>query len=179
MTVHQVEQQFKVLWADHGDECALQYGGSGAMKSGFTRTGKRTIGGILDDAVKFAQRYYLNNFQDGRKQDALDLITGGHKLGDETTPFEQQLSPNLPFTIALLLLVVGSYQVCHLLIIQQCNIPNNIRDYGSCHPTQSTPMLTHAFAPFTGITSCAGSPWFHEALHSCFCINGCYYFLDR
>ena len=46
------------------------------MKSGFTRTGKRTFGGVVDDGVKAVSRYYLNNFQDGRKQDALDLVSG-------------------------------------------------------------------------------------------------------
>jgi hypothetical protein len=35
----QVEQQFKILWADHGDDIARQYAGTGALKSGFTRTG--------------------------------------------------------------------------------------------------------------------------------------------
>ena len=37
--------------------------GTGALKSGFTRTGKRTVGGILDDGYKSVLRYYLNNFQ--------------------------------------------------------------------------------------------------------------------
>ena len=50
--------------------------GTGALKSGFTRTGKRTMGGILDDGYKSVARYYLNNFQDGKKQDAVDLVTG-------------------------------------------------------------------------------------------------------
>eukprot|EP00798_Chlamydomonas_sp_ICE-L_P010765 gene10765-17852_t len=63
-----VESQFKILWADHGDAVSTQYAGSGAMKSGFTRTGKRTFGGVVDDGVKAVSRYYLNNFQDGRKQ---------------------------------------------------------------------------------------------------------------
>lgn len=39
--------------------------GTGAMKSGFTRTGKRTFGGVIDDGVKAVTRYYLNNFQVG------------------------------------------------------------------------------------------------------------------
>lgn len=34
----------------------------GALKSGFTRTGKRTLGGLVDDGVKSCVRYYLNNF---------------------------------------------------------------------------------------------------------------------
>ena len=40
-----------------------QYAGTGALKSGFTRTGKRTLGGLIDDGVKSMTRYYLNNFK--------------------------------------------------------------------------------------------------------------------
>jgi len=36
---------------------------AGALKSGFTRTGKRTLGGLVDDGVKSCVRYYLNNFK--------------------------------------------------------------------------------------------------------------------
>jgi len=39
-------------------------------------TGKRTTGGLIDDGVKSGVRYILNNFFDGQKQDALDLLTG-------------------------------------------------------------------------------------------------------
>ena len=61
----QVEQCFKILWADHGDDISRQYAGTGALKSGFTRTGKRTLGGLVDDGVKSCVRYYQNNFQVG------------------------------------------------------------------------------------------------------------------
>jgi len=30
--------------------------------------------------VKAVTRYYLNNYQDGKKQDAIDLLTGGCRL---------------------------------------------------------------------------------------------------
>jgi hypothetical protein len=40
-----------------------QYAGTGALKSGFTRTGKRTVAGLIDDGVKSMTRYYLNNFK--------------------------------------------------------------------------------------------------------------------
>ena len=66
------------MWANHGDDISLQYAGTGALKSGFTRTGVRTKAGLLDDGVKSGMRYYLNNFQDGHKQDALDLVTGAY-----------------------------------------------------------------------------------------------------
>lgn len=46
------------------------------MKSGFTRTGVRTFGGLIDDGIKAVMRYYLNNYHDGAKQDAIDLFTG-------------------------------------------------------------------------------------------------------
>ena len=84
----QVERRFKCLWADHGDDISRQYAGTGALKSGFTRTGKRTTWGLLDDGIKSGVRYYLNNFSDGRKQDASDLITGNYTLekGGEGSP---------------------------------------------------------------------------------------------
>lgn len=78
--VVQVERRFKWVWADHGDDISRQYAGTGALKSGFTRTGQRTMGGLLDDGVKSAMRYFLNNFRDGRKQDALDLLTGTYTI---------------------------------------------------------------------------------------------------
>lgn len=75
----QLERQFRILWADHGDALSWQYAGTGALKSGFTRSGKRTALGLLDDGVKSAVRYYLNNFEDGHKQDALDLVSGAYR----------------------------------------------------------------------------------------------------
>ena len=79
-TFDQVNQSFETLfrsiWADHGDEISRQYAGTGAMKSAFTRTGKRDFNGLMDDGIKSLTRYYLNNFRDGGKQDALDLVTG-------------------------------------------------------------------------------------------------------
>ena len=36
----QVEKRFKWIWADHGDDISMQYAGTGALKSGFTRTGR-------------------------------------------------------------------------------------------------------------------------------------------
>ena len=37
----QVEKRFKWIWADHGDDISMQYAGTGALKSGFTRTGRQ------------------------------------------------------------------------------------------------------------------------------------------
>ena len=43
-------------------------------------SGKRTTGGLINDGVKSVTRYYLNNFQDGAKQDAMDYATGNYKV---------------------------------------------------------------------------------------------------
>ena len=40
-------EQFKCAWADHGDAISLQYSGSHALKGDLTRTGRRTVGGLL------------------------------------------------------------------------------------------------------------------------------------
>lgn len=64
------------VWADHGDAIAMAYAGSGALKSDFTRTNKRTKMGALEDGVKSAVRYLKNNYLDGARQDAYDLFTG-------------------------------------------------------------------------------------------------------
>lgn len=104
----EVDARFRVLWADHGDEVSRQYAGTGAMKSAFTRTGKRDIWGLLDDGAKSLTRYYLNNFEDGHKQDALDLVTGGYiVVPGKPPPFQAQGSPAIPLLAVLALLVLA------------------------------------------------------------------------
>jgi len=56
------------VWAEHADAIARAYGGSDALKSDFTRTGKRTRKGLLEDGVKSTMRYIKNNFFDGARQ---------------------------------------------------------------------------------------------------------------
>lgn len=65
-----------VVWSDHADAIAKAYSGTGALKTDFTRTGKRTKRGALDDFYKSAMRYLKNNFFDGARQDGFDLMTG-------------------------------------------------------------------------------------------------------
>eukprot|EP01117_Protostelium_nocturnum_P004163 TRINITY_DN1546_c0_g1_i1.p1 TRINITY_DN1546_c0_g1~~TRINITY_DN1546_c0_g1_i1.p1 ORF type:complete len:581 (-),score=131.13 TRINITY_DN1546_c0_g1_i1:54-1796(-) len=74
------ERIFKDLWANNGDAMSFQYSGTGALKADFTRTGKRTKRGLIDDGVNSLKRYYLNNFKDGEKQDSLDLFVGNYTV---------------------------------------------------------------------------------------------------
>ncbi|KAL0856674.1 hypothetical protein Bca101_061828 [Brassica carinata] len=64
------------VWANHGDDISIQYSGTPALKGDFVRYGRRTVQGVLNDGWNALARYYLNNFADGTKQDAIDLVQG-------------------------------------------------------------------------------------------------------
>jgi hypothetical protein len=70
------ENKFKNIWADNGDHISLAYSGTGAMKSDFVRTGKRTALGALDDGILTTKRLFINNFRDGYNQDCHDYFLG-------------------------------------------------------------------------------------------------------
>jgi phosphatidylinositol 4-phosphatase len=69
---------FRNLWADNADVVSKSYSGTGALKTDFTRTGKRTKTGALQDLNNSITRYAKNNFTDGPKQDAFDLFLGAY-----------------------------------------------------------------------------------------------------
>ena len=51
------------------------YTGNQALKTDFTRTGKRTYQGAINDGINAVTRYYINNFTDGYYHDCLDIST--------------------------------------------------------------------------------------------------------
>lgn len=78
-----LESAFKETWADNGDNMSNQYTGTPALKSDFTRTGKRSYKGLMMDGYKSAIRYFKNNFNDGNRQDSIDLFLGNYKVSDK------------------------------------------------------------------------------------------------
>jgi hypothetical protein len=72
------EVLFRKLWADNADVVSKSYSGTGALKTDFTRTGRRTKAGALQDLQNSITRYAKNNFADGPKQDAFDLFLGAY-----------------------------------------------------------------------------------------------------
>ncbi|KAJ0400082.1 hypothetical protein P43SY_003937 [Pythium insidiosum] len=89
------EVAFKNAWADNADYVSRMYAGTGALKTDFTRTGKRTLVGALQDGVNSVTRYYLNNFADGIRQDAYDLLVGNYvpdRRDESPFSFQQQHS---------------------------------------------------------------------------------------
>ncbi|XP_040577008.1 phosphatidylinositol-3-phosphatase SAC1-A [Lepeophtheirus salmonis] len=67
---------YKNAWADHANLISIQYSGTGALKTDFTRTGVRTKWGMLQDGWNSLNRYALNNFSDGFRTDALNYFVG-------------------------------------------------------------------------------------------------------
>jgi len=98
------ESVFRNVWADNGDACSLQYAGTGALKSDFTRTGKRSMIGLLWDGWNSSIRYYKNNFSDGQRQDGIDLLLGNCRITQADTCMPQ-LPPDV-FLAPLVLLVL-------------------------------------------------------------------------
>ncbi|PVH32842.1 hypothetical protein PAHAL_9G503000 [Panicum hallii] len=79
---------FKKLWVEHGDELSLEYAGSYALKGDLVRYGRQTLPGLIKDGMSALSRYYLNNFHDGVRQDALDLISGYYTVSQgSSSPF--------------------------------------------------------------------------------------------
>ncbi|CAM9556150.1 unnamed protein product, partial [Phaeothamnion confervicola] len=75
----QLERAFKDVWANNADAISKLYAGTGALKTDFTRYGKRTRRGLIADGVNSVVRFYINNFVDGARQDGVDLLLGCYR----------------------------------------------------------------------------------------------------
>ncbi|KAI9014939.1 SacI homology domain-containing protein [Gaertneriomyces semiglobifer] len=88
------EATFKHLWADNADEVSRQYSGTGALKTDFTRGGKRTRAGAIQDFRNSAIRYFKNNFLDGARHDAFNLFLGVYEVNPTlASPFLREPKP--------------------------------------------------------------------------------------
>ncbi|CAF0811378.1 unnamed protein product [Adineta steineri] len=103
---------FKNIWADNADFISIQYSGTGALKTDFTRTGQRSTMGLLKDGYNSLMRYVFNNFYDGFRQDGIDLFLGNYRISSnegntpETCPISKETSKKLlalPITMFLAL----------------------------------------------------------------------------
>lgn len=111
------EIAFKNIWADNADMIAHQYTGTGALKTDYTRTGKRTKWGLLQDGVNSMIRYYKNNFSDGFRQDGIDLILGNYVVepSDKVTIFENSKSWKLTVLPTILMIGFSMLIICLLI----------------------------------------------------------------
>ncbi|XP_047314895.1 phosphoinositide phosphatase SAC7-like [Impatiens glandulifera] len=118
---------FKNLWANHGDDISIQYSGTPALKGDFVRCGKRTVQGIFNDGWNALARYYLNNFRDGTKQDAIDLLQGHYivSVSRDANPLPQKggVEAIASFPLALSLIMIGFF----FAILSLGQVRNDIR----------------------------------------------------
>ena len=114
---------FRGIWADHANLLAIQYAGSGALKTDFTRTGKRTYAGLLEDLKNALLRYFKNNFQDGFRQDSIDLFLGTQTVSfdnlgnaEQTPDFKEFGKRPLVYYLPLMLMVNLSFLLLTCLL---------------------------------------------------------------
>ncbi|KAJ2400490.1 Phosphoinositide phosphatase sac1, partial [Coemansia sp. RSA 2559] len=110
------------VWADNADAVSCAYSGTGALKTDFTRTGKRTKMGALQDGRNSVERYVRGNFFDGERQDAIDLLVGAYRVqpGSGTSPFadEQTLEGKA---------LLGTVYVCLFMLVYAFFYPRDGR----------------------------------------------------
>lgn len=94
---------------NQGDEISLEYSGTNALKGDIVRYGKQTLSGLIKDGISALSRYYLNNFQDGVRQDAIDLISGNYTVnGNSPSPLQlNKFESRTLFPVASALLIGG------------------------------------------------------------------------
>ncbi|KAJ2573403.1 Phosphoinositide phosphatase sac1 [Coemansia sp. RSA 1813] len=110
------------VWADNADAVSCAYSGTGALKTDFTRTGKRTKMGALQDGRNSVERYVRGNFFDGERQDAIDLLLGAYRVqaGSGSSPFadEQTLEGKA---------LLGTVYVCLFMLVYAFFYPRDGR----------------------------------------------------
>ncbi|KAF9427532.1 hypothetical protein BGZ94_004735 [Podila epigama] len=91
------ENVFNNVWANNGDAISREYAGTSALKGDFTRTGKRNLQGMVNDATNSIARMYQNTFKDYFRQAAIDYLLGHADVNVfknlQTTPFGTAVVP--------------------------------------------------------------------------------------
>ena len=103
-----MEQHFRNVWTDNADAISILYTGTPALKTDFTRTGKRSYMGALNDAKNSITRYYINNFCDGYNHDCLDLAQKKLSISSNLVKRGWLTSLKLTFTSILAALYITS-----------------------------------------------------------------------
>jgi len=65
---------YKSMWIQNGDQISKLYSGTGALDSGI----KGTLGSKFHDGAVSVKRAFVNNFLDGSKQEAIDILLLGN-----------------------------------------------------------------------------------------------------
>ncbi|KAJ2496692.1 Phosphoinositide phosphatase sac1 [Coemansia sp. RSA 1972] len=120
-----LRQMLNNVWADNADFVSCAYSGTGALKTDFTRTGKRTYMGALRDGRNSIERYVRGNFFDGERQDGIDLLLGKYRLQNDR-PFARTLSTEARA-------LVGTVYVCLFMLAYAFFYPRNHSWFGAAN----------------------------------------------
>jgi len=86
---------------------SIQYAGTPALKTDFTRTGQRTKLGLLRDGYNSMSRYVKNNFLDGNRQDSIDLFLGNYQVEEsEGSARRSPLAGDADWRLTILLTIL-------------------------------------------------------------------------
>eukprot|EP01118_Nematostelium_gracile_P004122 TRINITY_DN1485_c0_g1_i1.p1 TRINITY_DN1485_c0_g1~~TRINITY_DN1485_c0_g1_i1.p1 ORF type:complete len:594 (+),score=129.44 TRINITY_DN1485_c0_g1_i1:105-1886(+) len=101
---------FRCVWADNGDAISEFYAGTGAIRGDVTRNGKQTLQGLINDGVNSVSRYYLNNMQDGNKQNGIDLLLNKYQVSRAVkSPFAENSNDMMGVFVSFLLSIFYVY----------------------------------------------------------------------
>jgi len=71
-----MEKIFREIWTTNANKISELYSGTGALKVDFTRYGRRTIFGAIEDGRRSLLRYIYNNLHDTYNQNSIDYLLG-------------------------------------------------------------------------------------------------------
>jgi len=119
------EHLFRNVWADNADVVSRSYSGTGALKTDFTRTGKRTRAGALQDLNNSITRYVRNNFADGPRQDAFDLFLGAFRPDPSGLGSANQFADTRPVLVQAMPYVLAGCLFFVLTSLFTTRLPNS------------------------------------------------------
>jgi hypothetical protein len=67
-------------WSEQADALSMAYTSASALKTDFTRTGKRSLAGVIGDSLTSVRRLMNRAFTDDEKQEMLDTFLAQHSL---------------------------------------------------------------------------------------------------
>jgi len=123
-----LEDQFREIWTKNADALSMLYTGTGALKTDFTRTGKRSKQGAINDGRNSIVRYVKGNFYDGYNQNCVDLVLAKYKPKEKN--YQKQKINNF-FIVSFMLLATPIFMKLVLDAIDTSIFEPNAQKTGS------------------------------------------------
>ncbi|KAF7457555.1 Sac1p family protein [Cryptosporidium felis] len=116
------ENTFRKLWSDNADALSKLYSGTPAQKTDFTRYGKRTKKGAMQDFIYSTIRFLLNSLVDGYIQDAYFVFTNqcsspNSDLGIKRNIHDKLLHNKNKYLSPPVMIALGQYLIIVLILL--------------------------------------------------------------